>query len=419
MPSVEIPTLRSEAEVRDRRLRERLDAVIPAVMEREGIDAWVLTAREYNEDPVLLTMLPATWMSARRRTILVFTDRGRNRAAVSRYAVGDAFPGIWDPAADDQWSCLASHLAAADPASIAVNRSPTTAFADGISASEHAAFVAALPAHLQERIVPADALAVGWLETRIAEEVAANGEACRLGHELLARALSAEVIEPGATTTADVAWWLRERVRDLGLLCWFHPGVSLQRAGEGAPESFAAAPEGRIVEVGDLVHIDFGLVYLGLHTDQQQHGYVLRPGEDDAPEGLRTGLAAANRVQDLVLAEFATDKAGDAVLSAALVAGRAAALRPMIYSHPIGLHGHGAGPSIGLWDHQDGVPGTGPLPIHPDTAWSIELSAAVDVPEWGGCEVRIMVEEDAFFDGETCRWLDGRQERLHLIGPPA
>lgn len=412
-----ILTLRDEAALRDAWLIERLDTIVPLVMEREGIDAWVLAAREYNEDPVVRTMLPATWMAAPRRTVLVFTDRGRTRGAVSRYSIGGVFPGVWDPASEpDQWGAVVRVLEDADPDVVAVNRSPGSALADGISAAEHDALLEALPPRLRARLVPGDALAVGWLETRSPGEMSRYPEVCRIAHGIIADGLSEAAITPGDTTTEDLEWWFRERVRSLGLTVWFQPAVSVQRRGAAARTDFAARPEPEAILPGDLVHVDFGIVHLGLHTDQQQHAYVLRRGEDRAPAGLQAALEAGNRLQDLLLAEFAVGRTGNEILAAARRAALDAGIRPRIYSHPIGLHGHAAGPTIGLWDHQDGVAGAGDRPVRPDTAYSIELGVQVDVPEWGGRAVSIMLEEEAFFDGERIDWIEGRQERLRLVG---
>jgi Xaa-Pro aminopeptidase len=409
-----IPDLRDEAARRDAWLTERLERLVPMLMEREGIDAWVVAGREYNEDPVLETMLPATWLNARRRTVLVFTDRGRRRMAVARYAVEDLFPSVWDPDEEpDQWAAVARVLAEADPATIGVNVSPGTALADGLTASEMDGLGHALGSELLGRVVSAERLAVGWLETRIPAEVEALSEACSIAHGLLGRALSREVVDPGATSTDDVVWWLRERVREAGLTSWFHPTVSVQRAGGVPRTSFSSVPEPVVIRPGDLVHIDFGLVHLGMHTDQQQHAYVLRPGETSAPEGLVEALAAANRVQDLLLDAFVVGRSGNEVLAAALAAARGEGLRPRIYTHPIGLHGHAAGPTIGLWDRQEGVAGAGDLPLHPDTAYSIELQAVSAVAGWG--DAAVMLEEEAYLDATGIRWLDGRQTEYHLI----
>ncbi len=421
---VEIPAvlpMRERAQVQDRWLEERLDTVVPALMRREGIDLWIVSAREYNEDPVIETMLPATWLAARRRTVLVFWDDGETveRMAVARYDVGP-FPRAWDPEAQpDQWARVAEIVAERDPRRIAVNRSETFALADGITASELDGLRAALPARYRDRVVSGERLAVGWLETRIPAEMAVYPTVVRIARGILHEGLSEVAITPGVTTTDDLAWWYRDRVRALGLTTWFHPGVSVQRADAPATgDDFSARPDADVIQPGDLVWVDFGISYLGLQTDTQQMAYVLRPGETAAPAGLVAGLRAANRVQDLLTGQFATGRSGNAILAAALDAAGAQGLAATIYTHPIGTHGHGAGPTIGLWDQQGGVPGRGDYPLFPNTAHSIELNAAVAVPEWGGQTVRFMLEEDAFFDGETVRYIDPRQEALLLIPRP-
>jgi Xaa-Pro aminopeptidase len=420
-----ILTLRERSALRDRWLAERLETVLPGLMRATGIDLWVLAAREYNEDPVLATMLPATWMSARRRTILVLHDPGEGRPlerlAVARYGVGAGFERAWDPAQQpDQWARLAELVAAREPARIGLNVSGSWALADGLTAAEREALLAALPGELRGRVVSAQDLAVRWLETRSSGELEAYPGICRIAHGILAEGLSEAAIEPGVTTTEDLSWWYRERIAALGLGTWFQPDVSVQRASGGDHAGEFSRREGpRVIRPGDLVHVDLGIVYLGLATDMQQHAYVLREGEREAPAGLRRGLATANRLQDLLMAQFAAGRSGNEVLRRALAAARAEGIEASIYSHPLGFHGHAAGAAIGMWDRQDGVPVSGEWPLHPATCWSIELNAAVAVPEWGGQSVRFMLEEDALFDGERCRFLDGRQTELWLVPRPS
>lgn len=413
-----ILSMRERAAVQDRWLEDRLDTVVPALMRREGIDLWIVAAREYNEDPVIETMLPATWLAARRRTVLVFHDDGAEveRLAVARYDVGP-FPRAWDPEAQpDQWARVAEIVAERDPERIAVNRSETFALADGLSGTEYDGLMAALPERYRQRVISGERLAVGWLETRTPAEMAVYPTVVRIARAILHEGLSEAAITPGVTTTDNLAWWYRDRVRALGLTTWFHPGVSVQRAETGGRDGdFSGRPGAEVIRPGDLVWVDFGISYLGLQTDTQQMAYVLRPGETAAPAGLADGLAAANRVQDLLTAAFEAGRSGNAVLAAALAAAASEGLDATIYTHPIGLHGHGAGPTIGLWDQQGGVPGRGDYPLFPNTAHSIELNAAVAVPEWDGQTVRFMLEEDAFFDGEAVEYIDPRQEELLLI----
>jgi Xaa-Pro aminopeptidase len=232
-----------------------------------------------------------------------------------------------------------------------------------------------------------------------------------LVHKLIATAFSEQVVKPGVTTTEDVVWWLRQRVNDLGLGTWFHPSVDVQRRGVVMTDS--AAP---VIQRGDVLHVDFGITALGLNTDTQHMGYVLRPGETDAPPGLYTALRNSNRLQDLLLEEMKPGRSGNEVLRSTLDRMRQAGIDGSVYTHPIGDHGHGAGPLIGLWDRQEGVVGRGEVPVLPNTWFSIELQATTAVPEWGGQRVSMAQEEEAYLDGSGARhWVLRRQERFHLV----
>lgn len=415
-----IVPLRHRADVIERWRLERLETVIPALMRRERVGAWLLIAGEYNEDPVLETMLPATWLSARRRTILLFIDQGDagvKRLALARYPVA-GFESAWDPETQpDQWARLAALLVEHDPARVAVNMSEHFPLADGLSASHWQALNRTLPAGMTGRIVSQEGLAIGWLEHRIPAEIVTYPALSRITHAIIAEAFSDRVITPGVTTADDVVWWLRQKVSNLGLATWFHPSVAIQRS-DG--DQFSVQQMGHrgdtIIMPGDLLHTDFGVSYLDLKTDVQRLAYVLRPGETEAPAGLREGLAAMNQVKDAVLTEIAPGRSGDAVLAAARGHVERAGLDGTIYTHPLGFHGHGAGTWIGAWEDQTGVPHIGEHVIEPRTAWSIELNAQDDVPEWNGQKVRFMFEENGFLDDDGgFRFFDGSQERFILI----
>ena len=419
----ELPSLRARAEIIDTVLEERINNVLPIIMERSGVDLWVVMSREYNEDPVLKTLLPADWMSARRHTMLVMYNPGEGEPiealAVSRYGVGDLFTQAWNKEEQpDQWAALAKVIAERSPEVIAINKDAHFALADGMSASEYEQFIAGLTAEQREKLVSSRALAIGWLETRSESELKIFRQLVGIGHELIARAFSNEVVTPGVTTTDDIAWWLREQSAALNMGNWFHPSVSLQRFDNTEFDqitAFSNSVDENVIYPGDLLHVDFGLSYLRLHTDQQQHAYVLKPNETTVPESLVNALAQGNLLQDILMEGFETGITGNELLAQSLEQAREAGLKPTIYTHPLGLHGHAAGPTIGMWDAQEGVPVVGDYPVYPDTAYSIELNVAVNIPEWDNQEIRIMLEEDAFFDGESIEFLSGRQTQLHVI----
>ena len=409
-----ILSLRDQAKIENEILADRLETVIPGLMRGQKIDMWVLVAREYFEDPVVQTMLNAESLHARRRTILVFFDPGEGkpieRLTVSRYGLGGLFKPTWDPDKQpDQWKALAELIAERNPRKIAVDISSLSAFADGMTASQFKDMQAALKDEFRARIVPAEALAIGWLETRTAKEMDYYPGIARIAHAIIAEAFSRRVITPGKTTAEDVVWWYRQRLSELGLGTWFHPSVGVTRRG------VAEMQEGNVViQPGDLLWTDFGITYLRLNTDMQHLAYMLKPGEKEAPAGLRAGLRAANGVQDALLAAYAVGETGNDALAKARAASIAKGLEPSIYSHPLGYHGHAAGPAIGFWDNQNGDE-RGSFPIHASTTWSIELAAILAVPEWGGQKVSFRAEENAFFDGRKVRFLDGRETEIRLI----
>lgn len=410
--------LRQQAEIRNRWLAQRLDEVIAEVMGREAIDMWLVIAREYNEDPVIMTLLPEPSMSARRRTILVFcrnADGTVDRYTIDRYGFGDLYPRLWDSTKEPQYACLARLIAERDPQVIGVNISHEFAFGDGLTHGEHQLLTEAIGEVYSARLVSAERLCLGWLERRIAPEIDAYAGIVQIGHAIIAAAFSPRVIHPGITTADDVVWWMRQTIHDLGLQAWFQPTIEIQAPGQ-VQDFLSDAPKRRLILPGDLLHCDMGFYYLGLATDQQQHAYVLKPGEDDAPEGLRHALALGNRLQDIHMAAMQVGATGNAVLKATLEQAKAEGIDPMVYSHPLGYHGHAAGPTIGLWDMQGGVPGKGDYELFDHTAYSIELNIHHTVAEWGGQRVRIALEEDAILTDGVARWLDGRQTRFHLIG---
>lgn len=422
LSSPDVLPMRERALLIDELLNDKLEKTLPGLMQRNNIDMWVVISREYNEDPIIETLFPATWLAARRRTILVmYQPEGRKSLetlAVARYAVGKRFTRAWDKKLQpDQWARLAEIIVERDPQRIGINQSEHWGLADGLVSTDLQWLRESLPQRYQDRIVSAETLGVAWLETRTERELQIYPSIVRMAHDIIAEAFSSRVVQPGVTTTDDVVWWLRERVRELKLSTWFHPSVGIQRADVSHvdPEAaFAGDRDDHIIHPGDLLHIDFGINYLRLNTDTQQHAYVLRPGETDAPDYLKQALAAANRLQDIFTNTFEEGATGNEVLARARQQAIEEGIRPSIYTHPLGYHVHGAGPTLGMWDSQGGVPGSGDYPLHLDTVYAIELNAATFVEEWGK-DIRIMLEEDAVFDKNGVHYLDGRQTELLLI----
>ncbi len=414
--------LKQQAQVIDRLLEDKVKTVLPEIMRKNDIDMWIVMAREYNEDPVIRTMLPAIWHAARRRTVLVMYDAGDDLGvetlAVARYDVGTVFKKSWDKDLQpNQWARLVEIIEQKKPEKIGLNYSNHYGQADGLTYAEHQAFLNALPKKYHKKIVSAETLAVNWLETRTPSEMVIYPQIVNMAHNILAEGLSEVAIQPGVTTTEDLVWWYREKIQSLMLDTWFHPSVSIQRADKEKfdhLQTFDKRPAENIIQPGDLIHVDFGITYMRFNTDTQQHAYVLKPGEHDVPDYLKQALKNANRLQDIFTGNFKVGRTGNDVLAMSREQAINEGIKPAIYTHPIGYYGHAAGTTLGMWDSQGGVPHTGDHPLHANTAYAIELNASTFIKQWDK-EIRIMLEEDAFFDGEQVQYLNGRQKQFHLI----
>lgn len=413
---------RERAGLVDQILADRFNNILPKLMDRTEFDMWILISREYNEDPVLKTMLPAKWLNARRRTILVFyrnkEENTIEHLAVARYNVGKHIDSAWDKEKEpNQWKALVDIIAKRDPQKIGINFSEHFGIVDGIVKTDYEAFMEALPDVYKSRISSAEKLAIAWIETRTKQEMEMYKELVQITHDIIAEAFSTKVIKPGTTTTDDVVWWLRQKVTDMGLNTWFHPTVDIQRMDEPLEShivSFSNRPNGQIIRPGDLIHCDFGISYLRLHTDCQQHAYILKNGEMAPPNSLTKAFAEGNRVQDIFTGNFETGKTGNEILAKSLEEGKAEGLKPAIYTHPLGVYGHSSGTTIGMWDAQGGVPFTGDYPLHEDTVYAIELNTTVTIQDWKK-DIRIMLEEAGFWGSKGFRYVNERQTQLITI----
>jgi hypothetical protein len=410
---------RDRVEVENRILTERLETLLPRLMAETDIDLWLVLSREYAEDPVYFTLVPQPTFAARRTTLLAFhrkPDGSVDRLVVNRYPLGEPYTSVWSGGdLDAQWRALGDLIRERDPQRIGINVSRSWPLADGLSKGLHDRLLAVLPEGFADRLVSAEDLVVRWTETRIAPEQAIYPHVVSLARGVISEAFSTRVITPGVTHTQDVAWYIRGRFESLGLPIWFMPDVNLQRAGDGCERDSPFCGGAGVIQPGDVLHTDVGICYLKLCTDTQEMGYVPRLGETQVPRGLRDALAAGNRWQDLLKAQFRTGRTGSEILAATRAASERAGLVSSTYTHPIGFFGHAAGPTIGMWDDQSGRADGGQWKLFPDTAYAIEGNIKAQVPEWGGQWVQIKLEQSALFDGVRVLYLAGRQTEWHVV----
>ena len=416
----DILSLKERARVIEEIQKDRFDNLLPKLMEETGIDMWVIITREYNEDPIIKTLLPPTWLNARRRTILAFyydkDEKNLEKVAIARYSFGKNIPSIWNKDEEpDQMKALVKFIEEKNPNKIGLNYSDHFALADGIVKTDYELLLDNMSNSLSKKVVSAEELAVRWIETRTEKEMIIYDQLVEITHGIINEAFSTKVITPGVTTTNDVVWWMREKVKKLGLKTWFHPTIDVQRNEVSDLYAFDGESKFDIILPGDLIHCDFGISYLTLNTDCQELAYVLKPDETEAPEYLVKALDEGNRVQDIFTDLFEHKKTGNQILKEALEQGRNEGFRPQIYTHPLGTFGHSAGTTLGMWDSQGGVPFTGDFPMNYNTVYAIELNTKVFIEEWNK-DIRVMLEEAGVFEETGFRYVNGRQTELILVG---
>ncbi|WP_100641231.1 M24 family metallopeptidase [Alteromonas facilis] len=399
---------------------DRLDNLLPKLMDESGLDMWLVINREYGEDRLFYTLVPQPTFAARRTTLLVFAkkaDGSVERFSVSRYPIGTLYPTVWDGGSvEQQWQRLAEVIAERDPKRIGINMSEDWAVADGLSVGLYTKLRNVLPEKFQQRLVSSESLVVRWFETRSPKELAVYPQIVSLARGVIAEAFSNKVITPGVTTTSDIAWYIRQRFEDLQLRPWFQPYVNIQRRGDGTKQADVfMGKDNRTVLPGDVLHTDVGICYLNLCTDTQEMGYVLGLGEKDVPKGLKDALATGNQWQDILTSNFKTGLSGNEILANTIKDSESAKIISSTYTHPLGFVGHAPGPTIGMWDNQGPTPVQGDWALYPNTAYAIEGNIKAQVSEWDNQWVQIKLEQSAVFDGQRVIYLAGRQTTWHIV----
>lgn len=410
----QILDLRDRASVVNDILKKRLDILLPSVMRETGFDMWIIICHEDNYDPVFKTIVPwECWAPILQ--IIVFHDLGKEegveRLNISRTYTHGLMSDIWNPNGDeDQWECLRRIIKERNPSRIGINQSKVIWAADGLTSSLKEKLIATLGAEFSQRLESAEQLCIRWLETRLKEEIQLYHHVCAIAHAIIKECFSRRSITPGITTCEDLRWHYWQIANELGLNVSFPPFFRIVRCMNAEHSNDPR------IQMGDMIHCDVGIEYLRLLSDHQELAYVLRPGEDDAPVGLKQGLKEANKLQDIFIGEWKKGLTGNQILKNALSKARENGIsKPRIYSHSIGYFLHEPGPLMGLPWEQESCPGRGDVAMNYNTCYTVELSVTCPVPEWNGQEVSFSIEQDAVFTEDGPIFLDGRQTEFHLI----
>jgi hypothetical protein len=378
---------------------------------------WLVICQEDDYDPVFRTMVPLrTWAPILQ--MLVFYHRGIQegieRINISMTDLGSLYAKPWNGQDhSEQFPFLAKIIAERNPKQIGINIGSTEWAAGGLTHNLYQQLYAVLPSQYQERLVSAEAACTRWLETLTDIELQYYPNIVNLTHRIIADCYSPRVITVGVTTTDDLQWAFWQTSQDLGLEQSFIPFFDLVR---NEAEQTRYPVGDKVIRPGDLIHCDVGNRYLRLCSDLQEWAYVRRPGEQDAPAGLKNLFTQVNRLQQNYMAEFKTGLTGNELLTNILQRSRAEGIPgPRVYSHSLGYYLHEPGPLIGLPWEQECNPGRGDVRLVPNTVYTMELSVEDAVPEWNNQVVRFSCEEDVCFTEAGCHLIDGKQTEFYLI----
>ncbi|MBN3555443.1 M24 family metallopeptidase [Fictibacillus nanhaiensis] len=413
--AIQILSMSEQEKIMDQWLYERLEHLLPLLMKKHNVDMWVTIGKEYNEDPIGRTFFPSAIDSSRRITIFAFVKENHSDK-ISRYVISsnknfEPFYSCYPLQANEEsFDGLMRLVDKFDPESIAVNSSLHYAFCDGLIHSNYEKLVKVLGTQHAKKLISSENIAIDWLQTRTESELDWYKTLEGITKEIVRKTFTNELIIPHKTSTQDVVGWIRQYVRDLGLKTSFYPTVDIQRKG-GSSDRL----EGVILP-GDILHLDFGIEYLGLSTDTQQLAYVLKDDEIEPPAGLKNALSEANKFEDFFFEESREGMSGNEVFLSVLKKAKLNHIDAMLYSHPIGYHCHGAGPIIGLYDKQEYIPVLGELRMENNTCYALEFNIRHFIPEWNKA-VPIYLEETVCFKEGKMQFLTGRQTEFYLIEP--
>lgn len=419
-PLPKLLPVREQQSVRESWLKKRLDTMLLPMMRQQKIEMWIVTNEEFHADPITAYIAPPLPYVG-RRDFFIFADRGGDkldRLALVRYPEEHLkyFFEISNPPGRDIAATLRRVVAERNPKTIALNMGGTRGATTGLTQDAYKFLSETLGQDYSSRFVSAAPLIVEYMDTRLPEELEHYRTAVTLTDLLTQRAFSNEVITPGKTTVGDVRWWFLQQINNFGLDTWFQPDLRVQRHNQetGKTQQFlSVAEESMVIQRGDVIHIDCGLNYLGLSTDWQKMGYVLREGEKDAPEGLKNALANTNKLQDALFTHIKPGAKGYEVYDATMADMKKMGIEAMIYSHSVGTQGHALGASVDFRRPSAGAPSE--PPFREGSYTSIELNSSTAVPEWGGQKVTIMMEDDAYLTKDGMKWFRPRQTAFYLI----
>jgi len=409
--------LAEQIDVREGWLVKRHEMILP-LLRKHGLGMWIIVNEEFHDDPLTEYVAPPRPYVG-NRDIFVFVDaggEGLKKLAVLGY--NEENVEQFFEIAKQGIKTLKEWDEKYKPKTIGLGIGGQRGVTRSLTHETFKSLIESLGAEAEKRFVSAAPLIEEYLDTRLPEEFEHYAKLVRVTEVLAQRALSNEVIVPGKTTVRDARRWLYSQSAALGLRPWFQPDLRIQRRKKAEDKTASGflqvAREGTVIERSDVVHLDFGLTYMGLNSDWQKMAYVLREGEIDAPAGLQKALANTNAVQDALIRFSRPGKLAGDVYNETMAEMKAQGIAAMIYSHPLGNQGHALGASIDFRSAKRDPKEPGKL-LRNGSYLAMELNSQTEIPEWGGQKVTMMAEDAVYLTDTGWKFFRPRQEKLYIV----
>ena len=298
--------IRDRAALHDTMLTLRLDTLLPVLMERVGVDCWLILA-DGSEGDVLVSLLTvsATHLEGKGALLLCNQDSGLARIAVGTgFSSNAAIYEVLEPSDDLTLAALMNdRLRAFQPENIAVNDSLQFPAADGLTASNARWLRDHLAPEFSSRLISSRLLVESLLAEQISAEAPLFAESVRLTVAILDEVLSDQVVVASGTSLLDLDWAFRDRAAQLDVEVAYPPRTAVYR-----PSSTLEAEHRMQLDLklqpGDLVFLSSGIRYLGYTNRVGRWAYLLPTGETTAPDWVNEALSrladVAERTAELI-----------------------------------------------------------------------------------------------------------------------
>lgn len=399
--------------------KERIEKLLPAAMNEAGIDSWIVICRENNNDPLAIHV---GGENAGGTAAFLFFLRGDKVHSVAISPSGEARAlkdvGLQNEVMEIErgsnvWNEVKKLIEKFNPVKIGINNSERN-LSDGLSYTQRVEMEKELGAEISAKFVSADPIVVNWLSVKLPAEIDIMRKAARLTEQIQIEAY--KTVIPGKTKDADVARYIKKRMKELGVEDAWQPDQN-PNVNSGVDRGHSHSTD-KVIQPGDIIQTDHGIKVYGVWvTDIQRFAYVLKPGEKVAPPEVQKRWENAKRGSRIVVETMKPGIEGFYVDKAQRDWMKQQGSLPVMWStgHPVGYVAHDVGPSLGGAQRSDKPSGSSAFKLKPGQVFAYDGFFCWYIDDTKTETKTISVEEMAVVTETGAEYLILPQEELILI----